>query len=146
MSPVADLFAPCSSISADLNAELYIAGTPKHRSPTLDISDPDLDCESFSKVRVVCSPVASRRSLDDILARLSPTNSFMPRGLDEALEFKHHQEDEKFFKHDAAHYDEVMINARGDHEHVDEDLKKKYSPRKNACDLPALVWQWLARA
>jgi len=143
MSPVADLFAPCSSISADLNAELYIAGTPTNRSTNLDGWDPDLDCDRFVKDGAVRSEAAGRRSLDDILAGLSPKNPLMPRGLTGALEFKHHQDEQQFSRQDAAQYDELMISARGDHEHVDEDLKKKYSPRRNACDLPALIWQWL---
>jgi hypothetical protein len=88
-----------------------------------------------------------RKSLEEIFAGLSPKNPLLPRKLDEALAFKQHKENLKLYtagcSHDGATYDEVIIKARCDHEHVDEDTKRQLEKKKRSCDVQGRFWQWL---
>lgn len=137
MSSAACVFEQCSTSYAVADAELSLSTSPLYISPQIDLWLSEVDFEDFRQN----TPVACRRkTLDEILAGVSPTNSLMPRQLDEALEFKRHEEQQQ---EGTVEYDEVILSARGDHEHVDEETKKKYTTRQSACDVPSRIWQWL---
>lgn len=98
-----------------------------------------------------------RKSLNEILEGIEPKDPLMPRDLSGAYKLKQKEQDMQLFGLDTMAYDLAIEGARGDHEHVDEDMKKKYNhehvdeimkkkynaPRQCACDVQERMWQWL---
>ena len=147
MSSAACVFTQCSTSSAvaDSAEVICVSTTPPHGSPPIDLwlSEIDFDSDLRQEQAIVRSPAAcGRKTLDEILAGVSPKNPDMPRKLDEALELKQHEEYVRKWQN-ADDYDMVILSTRGDHEHLDEETKKKCAPRQNACDIPSRIWQWL---
>jgi len=155
MSPAACVFAVCSTSSADVDAEVILSRTPSRRSAqTSGFQASELNSARFLQEQsALRSPAAcQRKPLKEILAGLSPQNPSMPRQVTEAFEFKKCEEEHQHLKADE--YNAIVLTARGNHEHVDEETRKKivdvrprtstyYAPRQCACDVQSRLWQWL---